>query len=286
MSFLYTILVWLIIITWPCILLLLYTMFTTKTRFILQTLFMIPMTVIVSLMVGIIGLIAKYLTFSLISTEVRIFLLAWISQQFWQIMIFLFEFWPNSKYIVSDEHVSDDIFYLNTIILFNHSNSPFDWMVVSSFADYLERFQNSFVFMKKQFAYIPIIGWIGSLHSAKPLQRNWKKDKKYIKNLCQKFKSNKDYRLVTPWCWFSYPEGTRFSAKKLIAAQEFARGREYPVLNHLLQPRVKGFSYLTHHLYDILGCIIDNTVVYFPKPPSAMNFFIDTRLAKYTHIHI
>ena len=142
----------------------------------------------------------------------RVYLLCQITQLCWQYMLFAFEFWPNVRYVVSDEGVSDDLFHLNAMILANHSASPFDWISIASVADYLERFENSFVFMKKQFALVPGIGWVGSLNSAVPLQRDWKKDQVRIRELCLHFKakgSDALYRLVTPWCWFSYPEGTR-----------------------------------------------------------------------------
>ena len=35
-----------------------------------------------------------------------------------------------------------------------------------------------------------------------------------------------------------------------------------------------------------MGCIIDVTCVYHPKPPSAINLFLYTRTAKYTHLHL
>eukprot|EP01083_Nonionella_stella_P241052 842078_1 len=128
---------------------------------------------------------------------------------------------------------------------------------MASVGDYLMRIRRSFVFMKRAFMFVPGQGWVGVLCNAIPLDRNWNKDKLKIANLCKKFVAGIDYALVTPWMWYIYPEGTRFSKEKLVLAKQFARGRGFPVYNHLLQPRVKGFSCLAHHLYDTLETILD-----------------------------
>merc|ERR1712087_50606 len=47
-----------------------------------------------------------------------------------------------------------------------------------------------------------------------------------------------------------------------------------------------GFSYLTHHLREVLGVIIDATVLYHPRPPKPMHFFVGTRLCTHTHVHL
>merc|ERR1719410_2596773 len=111
------------------------------------------------------------------------------------------------------------------------------------------------------------MGWLESVcPHAFPLDRDWDKDKKSIAALCRRFNDSDDYQHVSPWMWFIFPEGTRMNEKKLIAAQQFAKERGYPCYDHLLQPRVKGFSFLTKHLHKTLGVIIDATIVYFDKP--------------------
>merc|ERR1712228_421516 len=235
---------------------------------------------------GFIGLIIKHGTNNTLKPDYRQFLLAKISGNYMQVTLFTFEFWANMRYVISDENVNDDIFYLNTILIANHSMTPFDPIMTGSFADYLERFQNTFIFMKKQVAWIPGLGWIASLSSGQSLERHWEKDKEFIKRLCQQFKANKIYKRVTPWCWFSFVEGTRFDQKKLKQSQDFAKQRGYPVYKNILQPRVKGVSYLTHHLYDVLGTVSDVTVLYQPRAPTFYDFFVNTRMCNYVHLHL
>ena len=277
-----------IILSWPCILLLLYTRFSKPTRFILQTLFIFPILIFCSIICSLIAFIIKFLTFEFISGAYRQSLLGLIANSFNSMVLFFFEFWPNNHYVVSDEGIGDDVFYLNNILICNHSASPFDWLVVSSFGDYLGRFHNTFTLAKKEMAYVPIIGWVGGLTTAILLNRNWDKDKKMIENLCNEFKKGKKgkFKYTTPWCFAFYPEGTRFTQKKWLKAKEFAQQRGLTVYENLLQPRVKGFSYFAHHLHDILGCMIDVTCVYHPKPPSARNLLLNTRTARYTHLHL
>ena len=279
---------WIIIISYPCLLLLLYTRFTIPIRFILQYIFIAPIILFCSTVVTLIGLIIKYLTFQLVSNATRQYLLSFISSLFWNTAFFLFEFWPNNRYVISDENISDDIFYLNNMLLCNHSASPFDWLTLGSISDAIDRFQNTFMLAKKEMGYVPGIGWVGSLGTAILLNRNWEKDKRQIADLCNEFKKKEkgQFKYTAPWCFALYPEGTRFTHKKFLKAQQFAKERGLTVYDNLLQPRVKGFSYLAHHLHDVLGCVIDVTCVYHPKPPSGKKFFLYTRTAKYTHLHL
>ena len=130
------------------------------------------------------------------------------------------------------------------------------------------------------------MGWVEAVcPHAITLNRSWDQDKINIAKLCKKFNKNIIYKLVSPWMWFIFPEGTRFSKKKLIKAQEFAKKRGYPIYNNILQPRVKGFTYLTHHLYNSLQCIIDATILYHKKPPKPSTVLFGTRFCKYIHVH-
>jgi len=60
----------------------------------------------------------------------------------------------------------------------------------------------------------------------------------------------------------SYLEGTRLTAKKLEDAKAFAKKRDLHVLNHLLQPRVKGFTSSVQELHKEVGAIYDITIGY------------------------
>ena len=86
-----------------------------------------------------------------------------------------------------------------TVSIIHLSINVLKGITLASFSDYLGRMGTAFSFMKWQMSLVPGLGWVGSLNSAIPLSRSWDKDKVKIQKLCQKFKSDTDYKLVTPW---------------------------------------------------------------------------------------
>eukprot|EP01083_Nonionella_stella_P311215 1108886_1 len=267
------------------------TVFTTIIRFLLQTFIIVPIVFITSVTCTLIGGAVKYLTFNLISKPKQIYILQEIYKSFGEVEWFAFEFWTDLRYVVSTRDGTTDTLHdimdLNTLIIGNHSSSLFDFIPLGSICDKMNRVSKSFVFIKKEVLYYPVMGWVEAVapHGV-TLNRDWNKDKIAIAKLSDRFNANIDFKWVTPWVWFIFPEGTRFDQRKLLDAQQFARDRGYPVYKHLLQPRVKGFSYLTHHLHESLGCVVDATILYKDKPPSVKNVLLNTRFCKYIHIHL
>mmetsp|Transcript_16401 Transcript_16401/g.33416 ORF Transcript_16401/g.33416 Transcript_16401/m.33416 type:complete len:201 (-) Transcript_16401:229-831(-) len=85
---------------------------------------------------------------------------------------------------------------------------------------------------------------------------------KASKNLTSLFSSLRNPRAKRPFWMISYLEGTRLTAKKLEDAKAFAKKRDLHVLNHLLQPRVKGFTNSVQELHEEVGAIYDITIGY------------------------
>ena len=123
---------------------------------------------------------------------------------------------------------------MNAIFMGNHSASFFDFMALGSINDYLDRCDKNFVLTKKSMLYFPMVGWVELFtpHSV-IMSRSWEKDKTTIADLCRQVKADVDYKLVSPWLFNIFPEGTRFTEKKLLSAQEFAKKRGFPVYNNL-----------------------------------------------------
>jgi len=268
----------------PCATLLSYTFFRHPTRLILQFFVLLPVATVTSIVITAIGAVIKYLPRSLISEAFRIFISMKLYKLFCRVVWFIMEFWANIRYTVSsDETFTDDVSKMNAILMANHSATFFDAVPMGTIADHLNRGDRNFFTMKKAIMFYPILGWVESvLPHAVPLSRSWETDKVTIASLCARFKAKVDYEMVTPWMWFIFPEGTRFSQKRLRDAQEFAQQRGFPVLSNLLQPRVKGFSYLTHHLYESLGAVVDATILY---KDMGSGFFWGTRICKSIHVH-
>jgi len=288
-------LLWLgfIILIWPCILSILYTICTRPFRFILQTFCLLPLMFMTSIFCTLSGLVIKYFSYPFIAEAHRVWLLSFISASFFQVLIFICEHWTNTKLVFSNELgdknmlTLDDLSManLNAIFVCNHSASPLDWLVMSPLIDSFDRLPNLFVMMKKSFMLVPMIGWVMHLQNGIAMDRNWGKDKHKISTVCNRLASP-SFRHVRPFAYFLYPEGTRFTNAKLLAAQQFAKLRGLSVYQHLLQPRVKGFSFVAHHLSESLGAIVDVTCFYHPRPPQILDFLLHTRLSQKIHLHL
>ena len=171
----------------------------------------------------------------------------------------------------------------NVIALLNHGPTALDWLILLTTSDFCHRIGRAFAFMKKTFAYIPVIGWVGALAGCVTLNRNWKADESRLIKLMPKF--NDEY--PKPWIFATYPEGTRLNPKKLQQAQTYAKEKGYRVYTNLLQPRVKGFRFLINHLRNSVKYVIDWTIIYFDEAPTIKDFITKGRLNnKYTHLHL
>lgn len=73
-----------------------------------------------------------------------------------------------------------------------------------------------------------------------------------------------------PFWLILYPEGYLRSAAKLRAAREFAEKRGLAPLNHLLQPRTKGFVGALRSLRGDIDAVYDVTIAYGRRPYDAV----------------
>lgn len=64
-----------------------------------------------------------------------------------------------------------------------------------------------------------------------------------------------------------YPEGTRFTPKKLEASQKFAIEKGLPVLKYHLTPRTKGFTASINHMRGKAAAIYDIQMAFKPSDP-------------------
>merc|ERR1712039_861251 len=94
---------------------------------------------------------------------------------------------------------------------------------------------------------VPFIGFLWWASDFIGLSRNWKSDESKLK---RSYALQHMYHAMgVPYVLKVFPEGTRWSQKKLEDSQAFARSRGWPELQHLLCPRTKGiwsgFSFLS-----------------------------------------
>jgi 1-acyl-sn-glycerol-3-phosphate acyltransferase len=101
-------------------------------------------------------------------------------------------------------------------------------------------------FAKKALVYqIPIFGWSLWAVGMILVSRNWTSDQALIKDAFERVKENKHD------CWIVlYPEGTRFTPRKTLESQAFARKHGKAELSRVLLPRTKGFVSTVQGRFD------------------------------------
>jgi hypothetical protein len=66
-----------------------------------------------------------------------------------------------------------------------------------------------------------------------------------------------------------FPEGTRYTPKKHLESQEFAREKGYPVLDYLLTPKPKGFAFALNQMRNDIEAVYVCTMAFKDnKPPN------------------
>lgn len=107
--------------------------------------------------------------------------------------------------------------------------------------------------------------------------------------MTMKLQEIKDQVFPNPFWLGIYPEGTRATKKKLEQSQQFARerGGGLPILENVLLPRTKGFTFITDRLKGLFHYAIDGTNAYSGAPLIVAHPFIYGRfLTKRINIHI
>jgi lysophosphatidic acid acyltransferase/lysophosphatidylinositol acyltransferase len=172
-------------------------------------------------------------------------------------LLFLADWWGGAKlHVYSSPEVFSSLGDEHAVILMNH-HYELDWLYGWMVTDRAGLLGNGRVYVKKMLKYVPIIGWAWGFSDVAFLERNWEKDKD---NLAYKINQLLDY--PSPVWILLFPEGTRFSAEKYAASQEFAAARGLPELKHHLIPRTKGFSFTVSRLDPArINTIYDVTLV-------------------------
>ena len=143
----------------------------------------------------------------------------------------------------------------NALIVMNH-HYELDWLYCWMVGDRMGILGNCKAFAKESLKYVPILGWAGSWADNVYLKRNLEKDRSRMKNNLSELVG-----YPSPIWLFLFPEGTRFTAEKHKASQEFAESRDLPKLEHHLTPRTKGFTFTLSNLDRSKMSLYDFTLV-------------------------
>ncbi|GAB1868666.1 1-acyl-sn-glycerol-3-phosphate acyltransferase gamma-like [Camponotus japonicus] len=176
-------------------------------------------------------------------------------------LVFMAEWWAGSNLILYIDKKDFDKYFGNEhgYLLMNHSYET-DWLIGWLLCDRVKLLGNCKAYAKKSIQYIPTLGWAWKFAESIFLERSWEKDKENIKNQIKELVEYPD----TMWLLL-YPEGTRFTSKKLEASQKFAIEKGLPVLNYHLTPRTKGFIASIPHMRDKATAIYDIQIAFKPS---------------------
>ncbi|XP_032662990.1 1-acyl-sn-glycerol-3-phosphate acyltransferase gamma-like [Odontomachus brunneus] len=178
-------------------------------------------------------------------------------------LVFMAEWWAGSDVILYIDKKDFDKYYGNEhgYLLMNHSYEA-DWLIGWLLCDRVRLLGNCKAYAKKSIQYIPTLGWAWKFAESIFLERSWEKDKENIKGQIRELVEYPD----TMWLLL-YPEGTRFTPKKLEASQKFAIEKGLPVLKYHLTPRTKGFTASINHMRGKATAIYDIQMAFKPSDP-------------------
>lgn len=134
-------------------------------------------------------------------------------------------------------------------------------------------------YVKDMIKYVPGVGWGMLFLDCIFLKRNWTADRNKIDRTFSKINKFK-----IPLWLVSFVEGTRVSARKLKASQEFAKKKGLEPNEHLLIPRTKGFVATVQGLRGHVDAVYDVTVAYVGGVPTLWQWtkgYVDL-----CHVHV
>jgi len=162
-------------------------------------------------------------------------------------LLFIAEWWSGSRITIycdqemirrMDKKDAEE----NALIVMNH-HYELDWLYCWMVGDRVGILGNCRAFAKQSLKYIPILGWAGNFSDDVYLKRNLEQDRSRMQK-----KLSQLVGFPSPIWLFLFPEGTRFTAEKHKASQEFAESRDLAKLEHHLTPRTKGFTFTLSNL--------------------------------------
>ncbi|GAB4856048.1 1-acyl-sn-glycerol-3-phosphate acyltransferase 2 [Ancistrocladus abbreviatus] len=193
-----------------------------------------------------------------------------IVELLWLELVWLFDWWAGVKV---ELHTDSETFRLmgkeHALVICNH-RSDIDWLVGWVLAQRSGCLGSAVAIMKKVLKYLPVIGWSMWFSEYVFLERSWDKDESTLKS---GYEQLKDFPI--PFWLAIFVEGTRFTQRKLSAAQQYAISRGLPVPRNVLIPRTKGFVLGVKHMRSFVPAIYSVTlaVANGQPPPTMLTIF-------------
>lgn len=138
--------------------------------------------------------------------------------------------------------------------------------------------------IKDVIQYVPGFGWGMWVLYWPFVSRDFSKDEAKLKSFAGSYE-----RAKLPVQLWLYPEGTRQTKSKLLSSQQYAKQKGYPVWNHIMLPRHRGFVVTVNALASLVRTILSVTVQYegWRKAPSVVQLFsTDPTRPHVIHVHV
>ena len=166
----------------------------------------------------------------------------------------------------------------SAVVVANHQQMP-DIPAIMKFAKTKDRLGDLKFFVKKQLKWVPGMGWGMQFLDCLYIDRDWMADRETIRKTFSRLVNDR-----VPVYLVSFVEGTRLTAPKLAAAQEYARthGLRTPV--HTLVPRTKGFAATIEGLRGTVDAVYDLTIAYENAVPTLWQYM--KGLVRRIHVHV
>lgn len=205
-----------------------------------------------------------------------------LANTWWEIWCFMIEVWSGIPYRFTGDAVGE---CENAILIGNHERG-IDFttgIVVVSRANGIGC-GRMMTMMKKSLLLVPGIGWTHYFQGSLFLSRSWEKDETALR---RKLNDIETARFPHPFWVGIYPEGTRITTAKRAQSHVFAKQKNLPILQHVLLPRTKGFTFLMASLPTSVQVIYDVTAAYegsplYPSHPLLYGGFA----TRSVHVHI
>ncbi len=89
----------------------------------------------------------------------------------------------------------------------------------------------------RSFRFVPVLGWTMMMSEFVFAFRDWQRDKNMLPRALENLKS-----FPNPMWMVIFPEGTRFTPKKLEKSNEYSLANNLPSFQQVLLPRVKVYD--------------------------------------------
>jgi len=172
---------------------------------------------------------------------------------FWKLCVFFIENVLRIEMVFSGDEIPTG----ENVILFCNHQQMLDILALMPLADRKRQLPNLKWFAKNPIKYVPGVGWGMLFLDCIFLKRDWTQDASRIRQTFAKLLKH-----GLPFWLISFSEGTRLTDPKLKRSQDFSLRNGFPVLNHVLVPRTRGFVASFTALRPRADAVYDATIGY------------------------